>query len=169
VFRRTQAAAAQRTSSRPVGVNTRGLLLSPGQEFVERWTERLSPIREEIFDFWRDLRMHDALDDAVLLELPKLLRQHLLRHAGNGALQIGKAERLAAKQMKEEWALRSSMWSELCHMQLAHPAGRLKPASSLTRGMPPSAYARDTRARSARVSPTNGPCVTIGTFCRSPA
>jgi PAS domain-containing protein len=41
--------------------------------------------------------------------------------------------------------------------------------SSLTRGIRPSAYARDTRTRSARVSPTNGPCATIGTFCRSPA
>jgi len=49
--------------------------------------------------------MHDALDDAVLFELPKLLRQHLLRHAWNGALQIGKAERLAAKQMKEDQEL----------------------------------------------------------------
>ena len=49
------------------------------------------------------------------------------------------------------------------------PGNRRYRPSSLTRGIRPSAYARDTRTRSAWVSPTNGPCVTIGTFCRAPA
>ena len=46
--------------------------------------------------------MHTPRDDAVPLQLPKLLGQHLLRDAGNRALEVGEAQRLAAKEMKED-------------------------------------------------------------------
>ena len=78
------------------------LLLGPSQELVERRTERLSPLCEVILDLRRDFSVHDARDDAVFLQLPKLLGQHLLRDARNRALEVGEAQRLAAKQMEED-------------------------------------------------------------------
>jgi hypothetical protein len=46
--------------------------------------------------------VHRARDDAVPLQLPKLLGQHLLRDAGNGALEVGEAQRPAAKEMEQD-------------------------------------------------------------------
>jgi hypothetical protein len=80
-------------------------MLSPGQESVECWAERLPPLGEVILDLRRNLCVHDAADNAVLLQLSELLRQHLLRDAINRALQVGKAKRLAAKEMKEDHEL----------------------------------------------------------------
>jgi hypothetical protein len=80
----------------------RRLLLGPSQEFVESRTERLPPLREAILDFRRDFSVHNARNDAVSLQLPKLLGQHLLRDARNRALELGEAQRLAAKEMKED-------------------------------------------------------------------
>jgi len=68
------------SSSRPsltraIGVSRRRLLLGPSQEFVERRTERLSPLREMLLDLRRNFSVHNARDDAVSLQLPKLLGQ----------------------------------------------------------------------------------------------
>jgi len=49
--------------------------------------------------------VHDSRHDPVLLELPKLLSQHLLRDAMDRALQIGEAKRLATEQMKKDYEL----------------------------------------------------------------
>jgi hypothetical protein len=78
------------------------LLLGPSQELVESRTERLSPVREAVLDLRRDFSVHSARDDAVALQLPKLLRQHLLRDARNRALEVGEAQRLAAEEMEED-------------------------------------------------------------------
>jgi hypothetical protein len=72
------------------------------EEFVESRTERLSPLSEVILDLRRNFSVHNARDDAVALQLPKLLGQHLLRDARNRALEVGEAQRLAAKEMEED-------------------------------------------------------------------
>jgi hypothetical protein len=53
--------------------------------------------------------MHKPRDNAVPLQLPKLLGQHLLRDSGNRALEIGEAQRLAAKEMKEDEELPATL------------------------------------------------------------
>ena len=55
-----------------------------------------------ILDLRRDFSVHNSRNDAVPLQLPKLLGQHLLRDARNRALQVGEAQRLAAKEMEED-------------------------------------------------------------------
>ena len=47
-------------------------------------------------------------DDAVLLQLPELLDQHLLRHRGNRALELGKAQHATAEEMEENHQLPSA-------------------------------------------------------------
>ena len=77
-------------------------MLSPRQESVECWAERLPPLGEVILNPRRNLRVDDARDDVVLLQLPELLGQHLLRDPINRALQVGKSKPLAAKEMEED-------------------------------------------------------------------
>jgi hypothetical protein len=77
-------------------------MLSPSQESVECWAEGLSPLGEVIFDLRRNLCVDDARDDLVLLQLPELLGQHLLRDAINRPLQVGKSKPLAAKEMERQ-------------------------------------------------------------------
>ena len=48
-----------------VGVSRRRLLLGPSEEFVERRTERLPPLREVILDLRRDFSVHNARNDSV--------------------------------------------------------------------------------------------------------
>jgi hypothetical protein len=55
-----------------------------------------------VLDLRRDFSVHDARYDPVPLQLPKLLGQHLLRDARNRALEVGEAQRLAAKEMEED-------------------------------------------------------------------
>jgi hypothetical protein len=43
----------------------------------------------------------DPPDNAVALQLPELLDQHLLRDRRDGALKIGEAKHLPTKQMEE--------------------------------------------------------------------
>ena len=45
--------------------------------------------------------MNEPPDDSVAFHLAKLLDEHLLRNGGYCASQIGKAENLAAEQMKQ--------------------------------------------------------------------
>jgi len=77
-------------------------MLSPSQQSVECRAQRLPPLGEVILDPRWNLRVHDARDHAVLLQLPELLGQHLLGDAINCALQVGKAKRLAAKKVEED-------------------------------------------------------------------
>ena len=84
-------------------------MLSPSQQSVERRAERLSPLGEVIFDLRRNCGVHDSCDDAVLLQLTKLLSQHLLGDARDRALQVGEAQRLAAEEMKENHELPATL------------------------------------------------------------
>lgn len=49
--------------------------------------------------------MDDARDDAVALELPKLLDQHLLRDGRNRALEIREAQLPPAEEMEQDHEL----------------------------------------------------------------
>src|SRR5258706_10177086 len=72
-------------------------ILSPFQQGIERWAKLLSPVREAILHLWRNLVVDCSLDDAVSLQLTKLLREHLLRNCRNRAFEVGKAQNLAAE------------------------------------------------------------------------
>lgn len=76
---------------------------------LERRAERLSPFGELIFDLRRNCGVHDSCDDAVLLQLAKLLSEHLRGDARNRALQVGEAQRLAAEAMKENHELPATL------------------------------------------------------------
>jgi hypothetical protein len=51
----------------------------------------------------------DPPDNAVALQLPELLDQHLLRDRGDGPLKIGEAKHLAAEQMEENHKLPAAL------------------------------------------------------------
>jgi hypothetical protein len=55
-----------------------GLSLRPREEFVQRRAQGLPALGQVVLDLRRHLCVDDARDDAVALELPKLLDQHLL-------------------------------------------------------------------------------------------
>jgi hypothetical protein len=55
-----------------------GLSLCPREELVERRAQGLPPVGQVVLDLRRHLCVDDARDNAVALELPKLLDQHLL-------------------------------------------------------------------------------------------
>jgi hypothetical protein len=117
------AVAAEGTALR---VNRCRLLLGPSQELVESRTERLAPLREVVLDLRRDFRVHNPRDDAVSLQLPKLLGQHLLRDARNRALEVGEAQGLTAEEVEEDHELPATI----------HPSnGLLDPGGSRRRRM----------------------------------
>jgi hypothetical protein len=78
------------------------LLRRPGEERVERRTKRLSPRGHSILDLRWNLRVHDALDDSVVLELAKLLDEHLLRDGRDRALELGEPKRPASEQVEQD-------------------------------------------------------------------
>ena len=53
--------------------------------------------------------MDDPLNDAVVLQLPELLNQHLLRDRGYGPLKIGETKHLPAEQMEENHQLPAAL------------------------------------------------------------
>jgi len=136
-----------------LGVSPRRLLFGPSQEFVESRTERLPPLREVILDLRWDLSVHNARNDAVPLQLPKLLGQHLLRDARNRAVEVGEAQRLAAKEMEEDDKLPATI----------HPSdGLLDPGSgrrgrvcALTHGCVPHFGVRSCGVVTCQVSSTS--------------
>src|SRR5258707_15416851 len=67
----------------------------PFQQRVQRWTQRLPPVREAVLDLWRYLMMNEAADDPIPLHLSKLLNQHLFGHGGGRPPQLGKETDLA--------------------------------------------------------------------------
>jgi hypothetical protein len=68
---------------------------SPRQQCIESRAQRLAPVGQAVLDLRRHLLMHDATNYAVLLELTKLLDQHLLRDRWDLALELRKAQQLA--------------------------------------------------------------------------
>jgi len=79
-----------------------GSRLAPRQKSVERGAKSLSPGGERILDLWRNLGMNDPSHHAVALQLPELLREHLLRDVGNRAFEVRESEHLAAEEKKED-------------------------------------------------------------------
>jgi len=53
--------------------------------------------------------MDDPLNDAVVLQLPELLNQHLLRDRRYGPLKIGETKHLPAEQMEENHQLPAAL------------------------------------------------------------
>lgn len=49
--------------------------------------------------------MHGTFHDAVCLELPQLLGQHLLRYAGHASLEVREALHLTAKKVEQDYQL----------------------------------------------------------------
>src|SRR4029453_18379622 len=86
----------------------RGLPLRPREELVERRTEGLAPLGQVVLDLWRHLWVDDPRNDAVALELPKLLDQHLLRDGRNRALEIREAQLPAPEEMEQDHELPSA-------------------------------------------------------------
>src|ERR1700752_3761386 len=99
------------TARRTRGLDTRrtawgrGLFLCPREELVERRAQGLPPVGQVVLDLRRHLCVDDARDDAVALELPKLLDQHLLRDGRNRALEIREAQLPAAEEMEQDHEL----------------------------------------------------------------
>jgi len=55
----------------------------PFEQGVERWAQRLSPLRQAVLHLRRNLVMDDPADDSVSFHLAKLLDEHLLGNGGN--------------------------------------------------------------------------------------
>jgi len=55
-----------------------------------------------------------SLDDAVGLQLTKLLREHLWGNRRNRTLQVGKAQNFAAEQMKQDQELPAALNEPEC-------------------------------------------------------
>jgi hypothetical protein len=72
-------------------------------------------------------------DNAVALQLPELLDQHLLRDRRDGALKIGEAKHLPAKQMEENHQLPTAL-QELERLLNATRGGDWRVFAFLTRG-----------------------------------
>lgn len=53
--------------------------------------------------------MDDAADDSIPFHLPKLLDQHLLGNAGNGAFKVREAHDPAAEEMEQDHQLPSPL------------------------------------------------------------
>jgi hypothetical protein len=65
--------------------------LTPVAQWEQRVVERLAERRQRVLDSWRDLMMHLAVHDAVGLECPQLLDEHLLADAWEAAPQLPRA------------------------------------------------------------------------------
>src|SRR5262249_10065551 len=59
------------------------LLRAPVAHGSDNWAEALSPCRERVFHVWRHLRVDFAPYNAIVLQLPQLLREHLLRDSAH--------------------------------------------------------------------------------------
>lgn len=53
--------------------------------------------------------VNDAADDAIGLQLPQLLNEHLLRYAWYGTLKVREPQNLAPEEMEENDQLPSSL------------------------------------------------------------
>src|SRR5580704_10765509 len=84
------------------GSRSLGAKGGPVQERPEHRAKCLPNVGEAIFDLWRNLRMHLTPEDLVSFELSKLLDQHLLRDAGNSALQFRKPHDGLRKEVRQD-------------------------------------------------------------------
>ena len=62
----------------------------------------MSPLCQAILYLRGHLMVDEPTDNAVALQLPELLYQHLLGNRGYCALKIGEAKHLPAEQMEED-------------------------------------------------------------------
>src|SRR6266850_5629327 len=95
--------------------------LGPGQQRIKGGTQFLSPFRQAILDLRRHLMVDDPPDNAVALQLPELLDQHLLRDRRYRPLKIGKAKHLPAKEMEQNYQLPAALQKL---ERLLHAGGR---------------------------------------------
>src|SRR5256885_540118 len=77
----------------------------PFEQGVERRAQRLAPVRETVLHLGRNLVVDRPLDDAIVLQLAQLLREHLLRDFRDCALQVGEAQYPATEQVKQDQQL----------------------------------------------------------------
>ena len=84
------------------GSRSLGAKGGPVQERPEHRAKCLPNVGEAIFDLWRNLRMHLTPEDLVSFELSKLLNQHLLRDAGDSALQFRKPHDRLRKEVRQD-------------------------------------------------------------------
>ncbi len=66
----------------------------------------------------------DPPDNAVALQLPELLDQHLLRDRGYGPFKIGEAKQLPAEQMEENDQLPAALQKLESLLNAARSGGR---------------------------------------------
>jgi hypothetical protein len=69
---------------------------------LERWAQRLSPLRQAVLHLRRNLVMDDPADDSVGFHLAKLLDEHLLGNGGNRSTQVREAQHVATEEMKQD-------------------------------------------------------------------
>ena len=91
------------------GLRPLAIRLQLGQMFFRPSAKRLqgfdqcaSQFCERIFNFRRHDRVHFALYQAIALETAQCLRQHLLRDAPDGAMQLGITHRSARQDLNDE-------------------------------------------------------------------
>ena len=77
--------------------------------------------------------MHGAHDQPVFFHLPQLLREHLLRHAVDQALQVREALHLPAEQVKHDEQLPAPVEQAQCALHADRRAQRRVPPAVLTR------------------------------------
>jgi hypothetical protein len=77
--------------------------LGPGQQRIKGGTQFLSPFRQAILDLRRHLMVDDPPDNAVALQLPELLYQHLLRDRRYRPLKIGKTNHFPPEKMEQNY------------------------------------------------------------------
>src|ERR1043166_854012 len=73
------------------GADSIHVQLAPVAHGIQGPLERTTVVGQGILHFRWDGLIHAAMDDAVCLQLAKLLDEHLFRNAGNEAAQLGKA------------------------------------------------------------------------------
>lgn len=74
----------------------------PLKECIERGAEGLAPWGQAVLDARRTLGMSDASKDSVLLELAKLLVQHLLRDSGQRPFELGEPLNPTPEQLEQD-------------------------------------------------------------------
>src|SRR5689334_9862327 len=74
----------------------------PFQQGIKCWTQGLTPLRQAVLNLGWNLVVDGAADDSVGFHLAKLLDEHLLGNGRDRPFQVGKAQDLAAEEMKQD-------------------------------------------------------------------
>lgn len=77
---------------------------APIAHHQHNWFKRPSKFRQRVVHSRWNLRIDFALDDAIPLQLPQLLRQHSLCHIGHEAAQLPETQ-CSVQQMIKQHAL----------------------------------------------------------------